>query len=355
MNFILLGCVGIVSAFILTYLSIRYFPQWGLLDFPERYQLKRPRLPYPGGLIFLSLSLFLGLIDVRFLPVIFGVSIIGLLSFLDDRYNLSAKLRLMVHLLVAVFIFYMGIRINFIGNPFSHTNIELWLNWPYLAFGLTILWIIIIQNAINWFDGVAGLSVGISGIGFFTLGLLGIIRPELFFDPTHTSLTLANFYLSGCCLGGFYYFWQKKILLGDTGSQTLGFLLAVMAIFSGAKIATMLLVLSLPLLDFFVVIVRRIFIEKRSPLKGDLNHAHHHLKRLIGEKYTSLSFILISFLFGLMSIFFTGIIKVIILFIAVIITLIGIFWLNLQSPTRFKKSVVYREKNTKEPQRNSKT
>lgn len=67
--------------------------------------------------------------------------------------------------------------------------------------------------------------------------------------------------------GGFYFFWTKKIILGDTGSQTLGFLLAVMAIFSGAKIATTLLVLILPILDFFMVILRRLVIEKNPRSK----------------------------------------------------------------------------------------
>ncbi len=319
MSFIQIGLLGFIFSALAVMSAVKFFPKIGLLDFPERYNLKRKPIPYPGGLVLLILSLVLGIIDSQFIPVTIGVVIIGIISFFDDRRELSSFFRLIIQIAVAVFIFFVGIRINFIGNPFAETNIELWLFFPWICFLLTVFWIVIIQNALNWFDGIPGLSVGVSGVGFLILGLLGIIRPELFFDPTHTTLTFANFYLSGLCLGGFYFFWKKKILLGDTGSQVLGFLLAVMAIFSGAKIATMLLVLVLPILDFFVVIFRRLFIEKVSPFKGDLRHMHHNLADKVGESSASIILILISLLFGVIAIFLTGMIKMISLILAVII------------------------------------
>ncbi len=319
MDFFKIGVLGFFLSMILIYLSILTFPKLGLLDFPERYNLKRKRLPYPGGIIILFLSFLLFFIDIQFYPVVVGSGIIGLISFLDDRKDLSSIFRLTIQVVVAVFIFIWGIRIDFIGNPFASTNIELYEILPLVSFVVTILWIIIIQNALNWFDGIPGLSVGISGVGFLVLGLLGLIRPELFLDPSHTTLTLANFYLSGLCFGGFYFFWKKKILLGDTGSQILGFLLAVMAIFSGAKIATLLLVLMLPILDFFVVIFRRIFIERVSPFTGDLKHIHHNLSIKVGESSSSIILIIISLLFGIIAISLTGVVKIISLLFAIII------------------------------------
>ncbi len=328
MEFYQLGLLGVMLSSVFLYFAIRYFPKLGLLDFPSRYGLKRQPIPYPGGLVLLLLSLGIGCIDVSFLPVMLGTVCIGVVSFYDDRFQLSPQFRLLVQLFVAGFIYYVGIRINFIGNPFSDTNIELWLYWPWISLLMTLLWIMIIQNAMNWFDGIPGLSVGISGVGFLVLGLLGVIRPELFFDLNHTALTMANFYLAGLCLGGLYFFWSKKILLGDTGSQVLGFLLAVMAIFSGAKIATTLLVLLIPLLDFFVVIARRLFLEKKSPLKGDLKHVHHHLSFKMGERLASLILITISFCLGLVAILLTGIWKAIFLFIFVVLVFYFILWLN---------------------------
>lgn len=69
-------------------------------------------------------------------------------------------------------------------------------------------------------------------------------------------------------------------LLRDVGSWFYGFSLAYLALLGGAKIGTMLVVLSLPLFDFIRVIAHRIFIMKKNPLKGDYTHLHHRLLRL---------------------------------------------------------------------------
>jgi len=80
-----------------------------------------------------------------------------------------------------------------------------------------------------------------------------------------TSVSISKLFFAGACVGGFLFFLRGKILLGDTGSQVLGFLLAVLSIFAGTKIATTLLVLGLPILDVFFVMFRRVFFEKKSP------------------------------------------------------------------------------------------
>lgn len=286
-----------------TLLSLRLWPQLGLFDFPERYGLKRARLPYPGGLMLWCLSLF-GLWLVEPLrPLIIPLLLLGWLSFRDDRRNLPAWFRLLVHVWLALFIILQGIQIYYVSNPFADTNFPLAETLPWLAVLITIGWIVAIQNAMNWFDGLPGLNVGISGVGFLTLALLGIVRPELWFDPNHFNLTLANFYLAGLCLGAFWWYWQGRIILGDTGSQVLGWLLAVMAIFSGAKIATTLLVLSLPLLDFTWVIFRRLWFEKKSPFKGDFFHLHHLLAARSKASRVTLYLVGGSFLLGLTAVF----------------------------------------------------
>ena len=301
--------LGFGLGFGATALATKLFYRWNLLDFPERYGLDRAKIPYPGGLVFLPCLLFLCWIDWSFWIVVLPALILGILSFIDDRRPIDAKWRLLVHVWLALFVWIMGVRIYYISNPFGGTNFEITHIYPYFALGLTVFWIIAIQNASNWFDGLKGLSVGISGIGFLTLALLGLIRPELLFDASHSTLTLANFYLAGLALGAFWWYWRGKIILGDTGSQVLGFLLAVMSIYAGAKIATTLLVLSLPILDFFWVIFRRMIIEKRSPLKGDKRHFHHLLARVVGDKIAVVLCLLFSALFGAVALFFSGEIK----------------------------------------------
>jgi UDP-GlcNAc:undecaprenyl-phosphate GlcNAc-1-phosphate transferase len=311
--------LGFIASFVAVFCAVRFFPKLGLLDFPERYGLKRAKIPYPGGIILFLLSFFILFFDKKFAGFASGLLALGVISFIDDRKNISALFRLIAQILIAIFVFYMGIKINFIGNPWGNTNFDLANNLPILSFLLTIIWIIAIQNALNWFDGVPGLAVGVSGIGFLTLAILGIIRPELFLDPNHQSLNFANFYLASICLGCFYFFGTKKILLGDSGSQVLGFLLAIMSIFSGAKIATTLLVLALPILDFFLVIFRRIFIDKKSPFKGDLKHLHHLILAKTSERFTMILLLLISSIFGIIAIFLTGFLKLIAFLLAILL------------------------------------
>ncbi len=300
------GILGGILSWFLTWWSVKFFPLLGLLDFPERYGLKRARKPYPGGIMIVFLSLGLISIDLHFWPLILPLMILGGISFIDDRQGVSPWVRLAVHLWLATFLWMVGVKIYYVTNPFAATNFEITQIFPHVAFFLTIFWIVMIQNAINWMDGLPGLSVGVSGIGFLTLGGLGLFKPELAFDPAHQTLTFANLYLAGICVGAFWFYWKGKIILGDTGSQILGFLLAVMAIFSGAKIATTLMVLCIPILDFFWVIFRRLILEKRSPLKGDTKHLHHNLAKHFSAENTSLFLVGTSALFGAIAIFLSG-------------------------------------------------
>ncbi len=328
---------GGVVAFALTQLAIKKFPKWKLLDFPERYGLKRDKLPYPGGLVFLFLAvIILGLssagmfLDTQFWILAPAVLILGILSFWDDRKPLSPFLRFFIQLGIASAIFLAGVRIDFIGDPFHATNFEL-AHFPIISFLLTISWIFLLQTAMNFFDGIKGLAPGAAGIGFLFLGILGMMRPELFFDPAHASLTKASFLFSGLCLGGFWYFWRGKIILGDTGSQTMGFLLAVMSIFSGAKIATTLLVLGIPLIDVVVVTLRRMFIEKKAPWHGDRKHFHHNLARKLGEKTSTLVIMALSAGLGTIAVLFQGFEKMIALGVAVLFIFGLIIWAGRKS------------------------
>lgn len=311
-NIFLWTGLGLLLGGIMTLGAIKTFPSLGLLDFPERYNLKRAKLPYPGGLGIIFLLPFLLLIDLQFLPIVLGAGIIGVLSFWDDRNPIPASVRLLLHVGVAAMVWAFGISIDFITSPLAENNIFI-LPHPLISLGVTIFWILMLQNALNWFDGIKGLSVGVSAVGFLVLGLLGVVRPELFYDLQNGATTTASFFLAGICLTAFFWYWKGKILLGDSGAQVLGFLLATMSLVSGAKIATTLLVLGIPCIDFAVVIFRRVILEKKSPFKGDLKHIHHNLARLWGERQTTLVLIGLSALLGGVSLFTAGMTKLIIL------------------------------------------
>ena len=303
MQIIKLFLVGITAGLLCTFWAIKFFPKLGLLDFPERYGLQRNKIPYPGGIIFTILA-FLVCLYFRWYDLAGVVGITGFISFLDDRLQLPATTRLATQLLIAGAITVIfGIQIQQIGNPLGE---GMFLLPPILSLGITIIWLILIQNALNWFDGLKGLCVGISGIGFLALGLFGLIRPEVAWETSLPTFLSITFSLAGMCIGAWFLFFKGKILLGDTGSQVLGLLLGILSIVAGTKIATTLLVLGIPLLDATVVILRRIFRDKKSPLKGDHKHLHHALAKKIGEQKSVIILLTCSAFLGIGSIFLPG-------------------------------------------------
>lgn len=301
---------------IFTVAAIRFFPKWGLMDRPHKYGLKRKPIPYYGGLIlvivFVITSLLFVEIDKHVLGVILGALMIAGISFLDDLRNINPWIRLLVQILAAVTIVLSGIGIMSITNPLGGV-IELnqfelsipigddFYQFTILADLFTIIWIVLIVNTMNFLDGLNGLVSGIGVIASFTVFMLSI-RPDNLIDQT-TVATLAIILGTVCLAFWLFDFHPAKILMGDTGSMFIGFLLAVFAIFSGGKIATAFLVLGFPILDAFWVITRRI-VRGRSPMQGDLKHLHHRLLEVgLTERKALILMYLLSAFFGLSAIF----------------------------------------------------
>lgn len=272
-----------------TYLSVRFFPRLGLLDNPKKYGLKREPIPYFGGLaifcgFFISVLIFLPL-SKEILGLLSGVLILLIVSFLDDRFGLPAWLRLVTQIIAAGFLILAGVGITHISNPFGGVVDLAAINWRWpfggehhiliLADLLTVVWVIVLVNALNWLDGVPGLSSGITGLAALVLFFLAAREGYHYFDQSAV-IALAAILAGAALAFTIFNFPPPKILLGDTGSMPIGFILATLAIFSGAKLATAVLVLGFPLLDALWVILRRL-LTGQSPFKGDYGHLHHRL------------------------------------------------------------------------------
>ncbi len=249
------------------------FPNIGLLDFPERYGLKRKKIPYPAGImIFFT---FLGAISVsfepsdpeKFLAFVGALSLLVVTSFFDDRKNISPVFRLCVQAISAGIIIFSGVWIEFLGNPFGTEAFHL----SPLAGGLiTFLWIVGFVNTSNWLDGVPNLILGSGIVASFTLGTLSI-SPLVGQEETAKLCFLLGFAMLPFLLGNLG---KTRFILGDTGAMMIGFCLAVFSLFFGGKMATVLIVMAIPILDGIFVFLSRI-VERKSPLKGgDGRHFH---------------------------------------------------------------------------------
>lgn len=314
-----------ISALSLTILStliaIKVFPKLGLLDKPEKYGLKRKPIPYPGGillwLIFILLTLIFFEPTIKLIGLLFGSGLLVLISFIDDRISLPASFRLIVQILVALIMVVAGIGVETITNPFGGyvalDQIKFVLEFGSTEITImalsglfTLVWILLIVNTMNWLDGIPGLTSGITVIGCLTLFFLSI--SDMVNQPETATLALI---VAMIALGFWLFdFFPPKILIGDSGSMLFGLLLAVLAIFSGGKIATAFLILGFPIMDAIYVIVHRIY-NKQAPWKGGewdkdrkAVHLHHRMLQFgMSERQVLLIIYALAAIFGISALF----------------------------------------------------
>lgn len=217
----------------------------------------------------------------RIVLMLIGAMLIFFVMLADDLIELAAFPRLLWQFGAAALVVLprlngpnSGIVIGSVPHPF-HLRLADSLNLPLaVAIPFTLLWIVGMTNAINWIDGVDGLSSGIVFIASAVLFIHTYFRPHASPQFTISLLPLA---LGGAVLGFLPFNWHpSRIIMGDCGAMFLGYALAVASIIGGAKIATTLLVLIVPLLNIAWVILDRLR-HGRNPMRADRRHLHDRL------------------------------------------------------------------------------
>ncbi len=273
----------LITAFLValaaTPLTIKLAWRWGLIDDPQKrkHPAKLHQQPIPrAGIIPLWLavigaSLIFLPVDKYLLSILGGATLLLILGLLDDKYDLNPYLRLIGCFLAAGLVVGVGIRIFFITNPFGQGIIE--FN-QLMAIVLALVWISFLSNITNWSSGFDGQLPGMVVIAALTIAFLSF---RFSADITQWPVTILAAITAGAYLGFLpYNFYPQKIMPGYGGGTLAGFLLAVLAILSTAKIGTILVVLGIPFIDAFYSIIRRL-LTGRSPVWGDRGHLHHKL------------------------------------------------------------------------------
>lgn len=305
LSMILSPLIAFVVTVVAYGLGLKLFRSSGLLDFPERYGLKRPRIPYPTGIIpvviFLAFFITQSTLGMREVGVIISVVLLSVTCFIDDRTPLPSWFRLGVQVIVALIIFSAGSRIYTITHPLGGIlkldtvtlNVPVFGSLPLLSGIVTMGWLLLTINAMNWFDGVSGQVSVVSTLGFLMIGLLAYYRNG---EP---DIALLAFTLAGIAGAGILFdFPPAKMLMGDSGSMFFGLLLGLLGVYQGGKIATAFLALGIPLTDALFVIIGRMM-RKQSPFRGGRDHLHHRLLALgFGERIIVLLTALIGACFG---------------------------------------------------------
>jgi len=312
--FLMLAVVTFTSSALLTALARRWAPLLGYVDHPGERKIHRVPTPYGGG-VAIYLSLFIGIAVVAVVTWLYGGSppqagvvapggegarlatgfaevwaaltasgsqlglilgcstVLFLVGVVDDRWGLSAPVKLFGQLVVAFFLWREGVRIT------------AFLSLPGASLLLTVLWVVGLTNAFNFLDNMNGLAGGlacVSGAIFFTVA----VQTEQLF----VAATLAM--VVGAVVGFLLFNYPRaSIFLGDAGSLLLGFLLATLAIkfqfYSSADpsryrifpIALPLLIFAIPIYDITSVVILRLR-AGQSPLQADQRHFSHRLVAL---------------------------------------------------------------------------
>lgn len=290
--------LAFITAFVITPYTIKLAKKVGAVDSPkDERRINKKVMPRLGGLaviagFLVSLIYLLSIMGIegsinlgeeqyylKLVGFLLGALVIIITCFIDDIKGISPLVKLAGQIIAAILVLQSGVRIQHIDIPFLNQEGLTQLNDVFSTI-LTLGWIVGITNAINLIDGLDGLSSGISLISCLSL----LIIFSLNGSPLIAIIMITA--LAGALIGFLpFNFNPAKTFIGDTGSNFLGYSLAVISILGVAKtytaivIVAPLIVLALPVFDTLFAIVRRLIKGKslKAVVMPDKGHLHHKM------------------------------------------------------------------------------
>jgi UDP-GlcNAc:undecaprenyl-phosphate GlcNAc-1-phosphate transferase len=277
--FAVVFAVGLLVALVSTPLAAAWGRRWGIVDKPGPRRWHQGTIPRTGGLAlfvafiaaaFLSQWLPVPRQDpkelTRFLGIVLGATFLFVFGYIDDRFELPPGPQYVAQVLSGLIAIACVVFIERVMNPFTNKVTV----FPYfLVVAFTLVWIMGMINTINFLDGVDGLAAGVGAIVSAVLAI-HMLREGQY------SVALLPLALMGAALGFLpYNYYPAKIFLGS-GSLVLGYLIATLGIAAGAKLALLLLVLSIPIVDVAWLMISRLR-AGQSIGHADRRHLHYRL------------------------------------------------------------------------------
>lgn len=292
------------------FLSFRY----GVTSVPGGRRQERISMPKLGGLA-IFLGFMVGIIVAQYVAIerqdpneiirlaglILGSVIIFALGVVDDVYDLNYIQLFAGQALTSAIAIGFQIFIEFINNPLTGAQTDPWS--PVVTVALTMFWLVLMMNTVNLLDGSDGLAGGIALIAGIVLFLNSALRLE----PPQTSVSLLPLALTGALLGFLIHnFYPARVYMGGS-AWFLGYVLGTLSIIGGAKMATILLVMGLPLMDLGWQMVNRMR-RGNNPFRGDRGHLHFRLQDsgMLSPRQIALSYYAICALFGFLTLVTTS-------------------------------------------------
>ncbi len=324
-------CLSAIATVFVKQLALRK----GAVDVPkDNRRLHKQPIARLGGLaIFLSVFIVLIVLlatsdaltggeitHVHYLGVLLGGFILMIGGYLDDRFDLPPKFAIVAPVLASLTVILFGVEVDKLSNPFG--DVLILESWQSNI--LVFIWLMVVMYTTKFLDGLDGLATSVSSVGVIMVMLLSL--SVAYYQPDVALL-------SAISLGAFmgFLFWNfhpATIFLGEGGSTFVGFLLGVLAVISGGKLATALLVLGIPLLDVIWVVLRRMKTGGvKQAFKGDRKHLHHRLYDLgLSQRAIVYLYVFIASAFGVTALFLQSKEKLVALVILCVMMLAAILF-----------------------------
>ena len=303
--YLVVFAVAAVAAALLTPFSAWLGLRLGLADLPGGRRAHQGRVSRLGGIgLFFPFMLALAVgralhiptadpnESLRLLGLVIGSAWMFLVGLADDRWELPAWAQLLAQLVAGGIAIATLIFIERVNNPLTN---RIFVFPPALIVLLTLFWVAGMVNTVNFLDGLDGLAAGVSAI----LCIVLAVHMHRVGQPSVALLPLA---LLGATIGFLpYNFNPARVFMGSTGSFFLGYALGCLGIIAGARVATVLLVVVIPVTDVAWQIVDRLR-HHRSPGWGDRGHLHFRLLDLgFSQRAIVLAYWAVCALFGLLA------------------------------------------------------
>lgn len=259
---------------------------------------------------------------VRLTGLMLGGTFILVVGIFDDIYELSPVTLGICQIITAAIAIAFQIFIEYINNPFTAQQTD---PWPYaVTVVLSMFWLGLMMNTVNFMDGLDGLVGGVAFIAGATL----FINSAFVLTPPQTSVSLLPLALMGSSLAFlFFNFYPARVFLGGSALYV-GYILGALSIIGGAKMATILLVMGLPLMDLTWQAFHRM-LRGRNPMHGDRGHIHFRLQDVgFSQRQIVMVYYLFCAFFGVLTLVITSQVFKFIAFGVMVLIVIGAFlWL----------------------------
>jgi len=239
-------------------------------------------MPLAGGIV-LALSLLV-LVPILHLwqgdipKLLAAAAIVFVFGLWDDAKGLGAPAKFIGQISASILLIASDVSVHFLEGlslPFLNSSTLLFLDW-----GVTILWFIGMTNAFNLIDSMDGLVAGVAGIAFAFFMCMTLISRQVLLAQFSAALF-------GICIGLYIFnVSPARLFLGDSGAQTLGFILAAVAMIyapdnlpQGSSWFVPIMVLGVPIFDTTLVVVSRL-LRHKPVFHADRAHTYHRLVAL---------------------------------------------------------------------------